>query len=67
MNTFTNIETLANGFENKNLKSLFIRTFKNAVISITSKGFDLDKANRLAFDFLIKDNGFEEIIKSKLS
>lgn len=67
MTTFTNLETLANGFENENLKSLFIRTFKNAVSTITKRGFDLDQANRLAFDFLIKENGFEQVLKSKLN
>lgn len=66
MTTFTNIETLANEFTNENLKALFIRTFKNAVNQIVSKGFDFDQANRLAFDFLIKENGFEQVLKSKL-
>ena len=59
----TTLETLASGFENENIKALFIRTFKNAVNQIASKGFDFDQANRLAFDFLIKENGFEQIIK----
>ena len=62
----TTIETLANGFENENIKALFIRTFKNAVNQIVSKGFDFDQANRLAFDFLIKENGFEQVIKKYL-
>jgi hypothetical protein len=62
----TTLETLANEFENKNIKALFIKTFKNAVNQIVSKGFDFDQANRLAFDFLIKDGGFEKVIKKAL-
>ena len=65
MATFTNIETLANEFTNENLKSLFIKTFKNAVNAIVNRGFDFDQANRLAFTFLITDGGFEEILNSK--
>mgnify|MGYP003656897538 CR=1 FL=1 len=66
MTTFTNIETLANEFTNKNLKSLFIKTFKNAVNAIVNRGFDFDQANILAFTFLITDGGFDEILKNKL-
>jgi len=65
MTTFTNIETLANEFTNKNLKALFIRTFKNAVSTIVNRGFDFDQANRLAFTFLVTDGGFDKILNSK--
>jgi hypothetical protein len=62
----TSIETIANGFKNKNIKALFTKTFKNAVLNIVSKGFDFDQANRLAWEFLITDGGFEKVLKNKI-
>lgn len=57
----TSLENIANQFKNENLKALFIKSFKGLVKVAIEKGVDFKLANRLAFDILIKDGGFEKI------
>jgi len=61
MTTFTTLENLANTFTNENLRNLFTTSFKGIVKIATEKGIDFKLANRMAFDILIKDGGFEKI------
>ena len=61
MKTFTTLENIANEFSNENLRNLFTKSFKGLVKIATEKGIDFDLANRMAFDILIKEGGFEKI------
>ena len=61
MTTFTTLENLANTFTNENLRNLFTMSFKGLVKVATEQGIDFKLANRMAFDILIKDGGFEKI------
>ena len=61
MTTFTTLENLTNQFNNENLRLLFTKSFKGLVKIATEKGVDFKLSNRMAFDILIKDGGFEKI------
>jgi len=61
MTTFTTLENLTSQFKNENLRFLFTKSFKTLVSIATSKGVDFKTANRMAFDILIKDGGFEKV------
>jgi|AntAceMinimDraft_18_1070375.scaffolds.fasta_scaffold166000_1 hypothetical protein len=58
---FTTLENIANQFTNENLRNLFTISFKGLVKIATEKGIDFDLANRMAFDILIKEGGFENL------
>ena len=58
---FTTLENIANQFTNENLRNLFTISFKRLVKIATEKGIDFDLANRMAFDILIKEGGFENL------
>ena len=62
----TTIEQLTSSIENESLRNTIVRVYKNSVLQIISKGFDSDQANRLAFDFLFKDGGFNYVIKKSI-
>jgi len=62
MTTFTTLENIANQFTNENLRNLFTISFKRLVKIATEKGIDFDLANRMAFDILIKEGGFENLV-----
>lgn len=58
----TSIEQIADRFENPSLKRLFIKYFKKTVLILKGEGLDNTESNRLAFDMLITDGGFETIL-----
>ena len=62
MTTFTTLEKMADQFENKTIKGLFIDAFKSSVESFKGYGLDFKQANEMAFIFLIKEGAFERIL-----
>jgi tagatose-1,6-bisphosphate aldolase non-catalytic subunit AgaZ/GatZ len=62
----TTIETLSAQFENEKLRETFKRVYKNTVNRIVESGIDFDHANRMAFDFLIKEGGFEKVLSNAI-
>ena len=64
MTTFTTLEEIANEFTNENVKTLFIKSYKDFVELALKDGFSFAKANRIAFDILIKKGGLEKIAKA---
>lgn len=59
---FTTLDEMANEFTNESIKNMFIICYKNFTQKALELGKSITDSNRMAFDILIKEKGFEKII-----
>lgn len=60
---FTTVEKMAEmASDNQLIQLTFIKAYKGFAERFISLGKTIEEANRLAFDLLVKENGFEKLL-----